>query len=92
MIHGVRITSEGLVNYVSRWTRTDRFLLEEQAQRPLFLRLGEMHGRFGLLKFALSNICHWLYVTPRLPPRTDGTANTSGNNFSIFVFFPWMEN
>jgi len=77
MIHGVRITSEGLVNYVSRWTRTDRFLLEEQAQRPLFLRLGEMHGRFGLLKFALSNICHWLYVTPRLPPRTDGTANTS---------------
>ena len=77
MIHGVRISHGGVANYVNRWTRTERFLDEEKANRSLYIRIGEMKGKLGLLKLMLLPIKAFLGYFSETDRLTSGTANTA---------------
>ena len=75
MLHGVRLTPDGKVNYVNRWTKTKRWLAEEAADRTLFIRIGEFNGKLGLVKALLWQLKTKLGIAS---DRTDaGTANTA---------------
>jgi hypothetical protein len=77
MIHGVRITKDGTVNYLNRWTRTYRLAVEDTFKRPMFTRLGEANGRIFLLKSMVEGIKKALGGGYAGTPLQDGTANTS---------------
>ena len=83
MLHGVRFHQDGSATYVNRWTRTRRLIEEEKANRPLFVRIGEMHGKLGLLKLMTASIKSFLGVVKGTSLLEEGTANTAGKYYFI---------
>ncbi|KAK9834825.1 hypothetical protein WJX81_001553 [Elliptochloris bilobata] len=74
MVHAVRIR-KGTAAYANHWVRTSRLKQELRAKRRLFIRLGDLNGRGGLLLYLLSQLKERL----GLKNSKDGTgpANTS---------------
>lgn len=77
MLHGVRFQPDGSATYVNRWTRTRRFIEETKANRHLFIRIGEMHGKLGLLKILTASFKSLLGAVKGTHLLEEGTANTS---------------
>ena len=80
MIHGVRF-SHGQANYINRWTKTERFTAEENAGRPLFIRIGEINGKLGLVKIIISRIKYYMGYFGGVKDLSNGTANTASKFF-----------
>nr|QCP71052.1 9-cis-epoxy-carotenoid dioxygenase [Pohlia nutans] len=59
MLHVVRI-KDGAATHSCRFTRTNRYVHEKRAGRPVFTKaLGELHGLGGLARVALFNLRGW---------------------------------
>lgn len=73
MVHSVRI-KDGKAVYSNRYVKTDRLAREEQQGEPVFLKLGDMEGRMGLLKVLSFEMKKTLGYMSDISPSTGNTA------------------
>ncbi|KAL6763314.1 retinal pigment epithelial membrane protein-domain-containing protein [Haematococcus lacustris] len=74
MVHGVRMKN-GQASYANRFIRTERLQQEMAAKRPLFLKVGDMCGKRGLLLLLLDSLKSAMGIIRA--DQGNGTANTA---------------
>ncbi|KAL6763315.1 carotenoid cleavage dioxygenase [Haematococcus lacustris] len=74
MVHSVRVKG-GHASYANSYIKTTRLQQEKEAQKPMFLKMGDLHGTRGLLLVLLDKAK--AVVGSILTGEGTGTANTS---------------
>ncbi|CAN0472398.1 unnamed protein product [Ascophyllum nodosum] len=77
MVHGVRITAGSEAIYSNRYVRTKKLAVEEEAGKPVQMKIGDFCSRLALAKIWLHSLKKKLGVIPDLSAELEGTANTS---------------
>uniref|UniRef100_A0A7S0WUG4 carotenoid 9,10-dioxygenase n=1 Tax=Chlamydomonas leiostraca TaxID=1034604 RepID=A0A7S0WUG4_9CHLO len=75
MLHGVRLRGGRAVGYANHQVRTARLAVERKAGRPLYMKMGDIVGKRGLLILLLDTLKRKLGICPR--KGGSGTANTA---------------
>lgn len=78
MVHAMRI-KDGELYYVNRWLESDRMKMENEADRAIITRVGEMAYKGGLFKLIFGQLKHVVGygVMDQVNRLTIGSPNTA---------------
>ena len=85
MIHSIRL-KDGKVSYSNKYIETEKYKVEDKYKTQVFMKLGDMVGKLGLVKLIQEKTKKMLGYIPNISELKNGLANTALVNYNQSVY------